>query len=192
LYRSAVINELQDHLEDSETLAYFYCDFRQQQTTDSAVVLRSLLSQLLQSSTKDWLPLFKDLEKRHSQGAPPPTDLNMLIDLLLRISMLHDHPIIVIDALDECKDFSSLVKELVQLNVDGSVQIFVTSRAEQAIIEAFTDITSISLSDMVGTVKGDIQIHLDSQLSTRPRLAKLSTELKEKIWTALLNKADGM
>jgi hypothetical protein len=192
LYRSAVINELQHHLQHGETIAYFYCDFRQQQTTDPAVVLCSLLSQLLQSSTKDWTPLFEDLEKRNSQGAPPSTDLDVLIDLLMRASRLHDHPIIVIDALDECKDFSFLVNQLVRLNLDGSVQIFVTSRMEQAIVEAFTSIPSISLNDMVGIVQGDIQMHLDNQLSIRPRLAKLSIEIKEEIQTVLLNKADGM
>ncbi|KAF9233313.1 hypothetical protein BU15DRAFT_80246 [Melanogaster broomeanus] len=58
---SAVIDSLSKTEIKGGALAYFYCDFRTDRTTHACEVIRSLVTQLLVKSNKDWLPLFPDL-----------------------------------------------------------------------------------------------------------------------------------
>ncbi|KAF9237304.1 hypothetical protein BU15DRAFT_76025 [Melanogaster broomeanus] len=109
---STVIDRLFSRLADDETLAYFYCDFRNPQSTSTMEILRSLTAQLLWNAKVDWLSLFSELAMRKERGAGPPVDIATLSDLLRRAARLHQRPMIVIDALDKCDDLSKLLHEL--------------------------------------------------------------------------------
>ncbi|KAF9238216.1 hypothetical protein BU15DRAFT_75377 [Melanogaster broomeanus] len=113
---SAVIDSLSSGLADDETLAYFYCDFRTHRSTSTMEILRSLTSQLLWNSEIDWLSSFPELVRRKERGTGPPVDITTLSDLLRRAARLHQRPMIVIDALDECEDLPKLLDEIVKLD----------------------------------------------------------------------------
>ncbi|KAG1732165.1 hypothetical protein EDB19DRAFT_2005933 [Suillus lakei] len=68
LTNSSVIAEIQGSGEaESQTLAYFYCNFRDDWTTSAAAVLRSLVVQLLRESKDDWITEIRvDLNKLSS------------------------------------------------------------------------------------------------------------------------------
>ncbi|KAF9229931.1 hypothetical protein BU15DRAFT_84304, partial [Melanogaster broomeanus] len=102
---STVIDSLSTTEIEGDPLAYFYCDFRTDRSTHAFEVIRSLLTQLLWKSKDNWLPVFDDLVDRKSNGSPPPVDLEILYQLLLKAVRLHDRPVLVIDALDECNDY---------------------------------------------------------------------------------------
>ena len=159
---------------------------------DGPVILRSLLTQLLRNAANDWMRSFQDLADREEQGSPPPEDLDVLRELLVRASSLHDRPILVIDALDECKDIPPLLDQLTQLHKDGRLALFLTSRTEHIISVAFTGLPSIPLNDMTMAIEDDMCMHIEKELSIRPRLAILRADLKEEIMLALRKKADGM
>ncbi|KAF9231978.1 hypothetical protein BU15DRAFT_81763 [Melanogaster broomeanus] len=188
--RSAVIDSLSSGLADDETLASFYCDFRTPRSTHTMEILRSLTTQLLWNSKIDWLSSFPELVMRKERGTGPPVDITTLSDLLGRAAKLHQRPMIVIDALDECEDLSKLLGELVKL--DKACRLFVTSRPLHSINGAFGGLPSISLNDKIDAVRSDMHFHISTELESRDRLKILSHDLQVEIRDALLKKADGM
>jgi hypothetical protein len=98
----------------------------------------------------------------------------------------------VIDALDECKDYSDLVGHLVHLTEDARLRLFVTGRSEPDIRDAFNDLPTMSLKDSAGRMKADICAHITEQLKTQKRLSRLPDTLKSTILEKLLEKAGGM
>ncbi|KAG2068548.1 hypothetical protein BDR04DRAFT_1143813 [Suillus decipiens] len=58
---SAVVDNIRGNAE-SQTLGYFYCNFRDDRTANAAAVLRSLIVQLLQQSEVDWITKIKQMK----------------------------------------------------------------------------------------------------------------------------------
>ncbi|KIJ06704.1 hypothetical protein PAXINDRAFT_103259 [Paxillus involutus ATCC 200175] len=189
---SGVIEDLLSGLADDETLAYFYCDFRNPRCISTMEVLRSLIAQLLRNSESDWLPSFSELVVRKDRGAGPPADIGTLSNLLKRAAGLYKRPMIVIDALDECNDLSKLLHELVKLCPDGHCRLFVTSRTLHPINRTFADLPSISLDDRTDAMRDDMHFHIRTELESRDRLKTLAYDLREEIQDVLMEKADGM
>ncbi|KAG1721344.1 hypothetical protein EDB19DRAFT_2044402 [Suillus lakei] len=204
---SSVIDGIQDSREaEPQTLAYFYCNFRDDRTTIAAAVLRSLVVQLLQESKDDWITKIRGsgpqeegdlvslqkLWKQKSDGASCPTDLGFLRKLLVEASTLVRLPVLVIDALDECKEYPELVKHLVNLPEHARLRLFVTGRNEQAIQDAFHGLSTVSLKDSAEQMKADIHAHIAEQLQAQKQLSRLPDALKKTILEKLLEKAEGM
>ncbi|KAG1900274.1 uncharacterized protein F5891DRAFT_1035040 [Suillus fuscotomentosus] len=202
---SAVIDEIEG---GGEKLGYFYCNFRDDQTTNGAAVLRSLVVQLLRQSTDDWVTKIKpeqedsnanvdfvslnELGQQQRNGERCPTDLTFLRQLLVEASKLVDRPVLVIDALDECKDYSDLVEHLADLAGDAQLRLFVTGRSELDIQDAFHNLPTMSLKDSAEQMKADICTHITEQLKTQKRLSRLPETLRNLISEKLLEKAEGM
>ncbi|KAG2067881.1 hypothetical protein BDR04DRAFT_823975 [Suillus decipiens] len=205
---SAVIDDIMGSGEaEPQTLCYFYCNFRDDRTTNAAAVLRSLIVQLLQQSKVDWIPMIGEQQESNTKGAfdclrnlgqqnheekPHPTDLEFLRRLLVEASTLVRRPVLVIDALDECQDYSDLVKHLVDLAEDAHLRLFVTGRNEPDIQDAFRDLPTLSLKDSAEQMKADIHVHIMGQLKNQKRLSRLPDVLKKMVLEKLLEKAEGM
>ncbi|KAG6332075.1 hypothetical protein ID866_7013 [Astraeus odoratus] len=187
---SAVIDEL---LRMDAALAYFYCDFQQARSTNATEIIRSLLAQLLGKSKKKWLSSFPELCKRKAHDLGPPSDNRLLCDWLLSASKLHNRPVIVIDALDECMDqeLDDLLDVIPRLNV-GHLRVFLSSRPEQIIKDAFVGLPSLSLQERSAFLAKDIRIYITKELQTRRRLRNLPAQLREEIRSVLPPKANGM
>ncbi|KAG1858862.1 hypothetical protein F4604DRAFT_1930917 [Suillus subluteus] len=186
---SAIINEL---LARSETPVYFYCDFRQERTTDGATILRSLLIQLLRQARDGWNLEFTDLFRRKSEGAEPPADTDVLCNLICCSLKFLRRPVVIIDALDECKRVGTFLTRLVRAVNEGELRLLITSRTEPAISSALSGLPSLSLSDHACLIDDDMEILIDRELEVRSRLASLTPDLKDKIRKSLLQQADGM
>ncbi|KAG2362413.1 hypothetical protein BDR07DRAFT_1028943 [Suillus spraguei] len=205
---SAVIDDIKDGDEaEPQTLGYFYCNFRDDRTTNTAAVLRSLIVQLLQQSKVDWIPMtgeqqesnikrafdrLRNLGQQSRDAKPHPTDLEFLRKLLVEASTLVRRPVLVIDALDECQDYSDLVRHLVDLAKDARLRLFVTGRNEPDIQDAFRDLPTLSLKDSAEQMKADIHVHIMGQLTNQKRLSRLPDVLKKIVLEKLLEKAEGM
>ncbi|KAF9233735.1 hypothetical protein BU15DRAFT_79803 [Melanogaster broomeanus] len=187
---SAVIERLSETASNGGVLAYFYCDFRTERSTHAFEVIRSLLTQLLRQSRKDWLPSFNDLVVRKSNGSPPPADLEMLYKLLLRAIRLHanDRPVFVIDALDESKDYVKLVELFERLHKEGDCRLFATSRPLPNAPKAFRGLPTIDLHEMHAETLCDMQLHVEKEVAKHDKLMPF----RDKIVPSLLEKADGM
>jgi hypothetical protein len=191
-----VIDDLKHAQIDGQVLVFFYCDFRNERSTNAAEVMRSLLTQLLCFANinikgidcRDAVP---ELVERKAKGVAPPDDMKLLIRLVSRAAQQFEQPLVVIDALDECKDVEKLVNAVKELN-DGHIQLFFTSRPERIIRETFSSLPSISLQDMGSAVAADIKRHITIELDSRPWLRILKQSLKEEIRSALLLGEDAM
>ncbi|KAG8215975.1 hypothetical protein J3R82DRAFT_7958 [Butyriboletus roseoflavus] len=127
---ASVIDSLKGSLQDGEVLAYFYCDFRNEQSTSTAEMMRSLLFQLLQqlqvgSHIADPGDLIDELAKEKGT-----TVSSSARNFTRYISCMAKHfirqPFLVLDALDECKDIGELLGAPKELN-KGGIRLFVTS-----------------------------------------------------------------
>ncbi|KAG6328716.1 hypothetical protein ID866_10373, partial [Astraeus odoratus] len=162
-------------------------------------ILRSLLVQFLQKATKEWLPLFIEFEECMLGRLERP-DGKALCEWLLRAARLHERPVIVIDALDECED--ETLKELLEIlpcMSDGRLRLFLTSRNEYPIPEVyntrlketFLRSYSIPLEQRSQAVSDDMQIVIANEFQCG-RMKRWQGELPQNVESRLLEKADGM
>ena len=160
--------------------------------TSPAAILRNLFIQLLVLHNADWLGHFSDLVQSRERRESPPTEPSHLVDLIARASKLHGQVTVVIDALDECGYRVDILKLLPRLYKKHGIAVFVTSRKEQDIYEAFSTFPFISLQDHRSNITTDIRTHVCRELQQHPKLFKLPIQLKEEILKTLLEGSDGM
>ncbi|KAG1889972.1 hypothetical protein F4604DRAFT_641734 [Suillus subluteus] len=206
---SSIINKIQgSDIKESQTLGYFYCSFQDDRTTNAAAVFRSLIVQLLQQSELDWIAQIGKQQESNKKGGlvslqtfwqqnydakPHPTDLESLLKLLVEVSEMVHRPVLVIDALDECKDHLDLIRYLEKLPEDTRLRFFITSRCMPDVQDAFhgLPISKLSLKDNARQMK-DIRVHIEEQLENQKRLSQLPDVLKKMISKKLSENAQGM
>jgi hypothetical protein len=183
------------------SLAFFYCDFREDQKRHRRGLLSSLLVQLCQQSDAYYDALSK-LYSAHNDGSQHASDSELaqcLKDLLALPGQATAY--IVIDAIDECpttglpsprEQVLKLVKDLVVSRIPNLL-ICVTSRPE-ADIEAVLHplaFRSVSLHGENGQVR-DIAEYVKFVVDTDPTMQKWREEDRKLVVEALTRKADGM
>ena len=184
------------------SLAFFYCDFREDQKKDIRGLLSSLLVQLCHQSDS-YCDVLSNLYLDHHNGSRQPSDdaLAKCLKEMLRLS--RQAPVyLIIDALDECPIISSLstprdrVLILVEELVDSQVpklRICVTSRPETDIKAVLDPLTfhSISLHDTIGQIE-DIESYIKSVVKRDQKMRRWNAADKQLVIEALTSKADGM
>src|SRR6266550_2309862 len=161
------------------SLAFFYCDFREDRKKELRGLLSSFLVQLYHQSDS-YFDILSNFYLEHDKGSRPPSDnaLTGCLKDLLNLSGLA--PVyLIVDALDECPNPSvvrsprgevlSFVKELVTTQI-LNLRVCVTSRPELDINDVLGPIIfrSVSLHDETGQNK-DIEDYINSVINTRPK-----------------------
>jgi len=184
------------------SLAFFYCDFRDEQKKAIRGLVSSLLVQLCDQSDAYYGVVY-DFYTAHRNGDQHASD-NELAQLLKQILALPKQPTVyvVIDALDECpttgnlpsprEEVLGLVKDLVGLQIPN-LQMYVTSRPEPDIEPSLGPLASVSVSlhRENGQVL-DIEQYVKSVVATDPRMKAWKFSDKELVIEVLTKKADGM
>ena len=200
---SAVIEDIRTLQKSGLTsLAFFYCEFREDQKRDRRGLLSSLLVQLGEQSDAYSTKLSRFYEA-HGRGSQNPSDnelLDCLKDMLKQPEKSTVH--IIIDALDECPTTTgsphprekvlNVLKELVDLKI-SNLRICVTSRPE-ADIESFLgslDFRSISLEGENGQLE-DIAEYVKNFVNTDSKMQGWENTLKQMVIDELSKKANGM
>ncbi|KAK6531910.1 hypothetical protein TWF694_003073 [Orbilia ellipsospora] len=190
---SMVINYLSESIHDKNTgLAYFYCDYQDQDNQTADYFVASLLKQLVRRR----LILPSKLEEFYQtfckeRRLPKLTDLT---NLLLHTSSFFSQTYLVIDALDELdstrhrRQFLSVLYDLEQK--ERSIRLFVTSRSHPVDIRsAFENGPNIKIA----ASKSDIRDYITSRLDTDENLADLiQPKLRNEIVDHITNVAGGM
>jgi hypothetical protein len=145
--------------------------------------MRSLLTQLLRLADVDSVDCrdaVPELAERKAEGTEPPSDIKLLTRLVRQAAQkLHRRPLIIIDALDECKDVEKLLNAVKELN-DGHIRLFVTSRPERIIRDMLSDLPSISLQEMRDAVSADMERHITTELDSRRMVKNPRTKVEER------------
>ena len=184
------------------SLAFFYCDFRDDQKKDLRGLLSSLLVQL-GGQSDPYSTILSDFYVTHGRGTEHASDSELaecLKDMLKLPGQAAVH--IIIDALDECPSTTwmpsprervlKLVEELFNLHV-SHLRICVTSRPEADIVFALEPLAfrSVSLHGENGQIQ-DIAEYIRSQVMTDSKLQAWRDEDKELVIDVLTKRANGM
>ena len=184
------------------SLAFFYCDFREDQKKELRGLLSSFLVQLCHQSDS-YSDVLSNLYMEHSNGSRQPSD-NSLVKCLKEILKLPGQaPVyLIIDAMDECPITSSVSssRDKVLMLVEGlidsqvpNIRICVTSRLETDIKGVLDPLTlhPISLHDQIGQME-DIENYIKFVVSTDRIMRRWKTADKQLVIKVLTDKADGM
>lgn len=85
----------------------------------------------------------------------------------------------------------SFIGELVHLQKED-LRIMITSRREKDIEEQLGPIANHDINIQSAIVDEDIRVYVRNRLATDSKLSKWPEKVKEKIITAIMEKADGM
>jgi len=184
------------------SLAFFYCDFREDQKRHRRGLLSSLLVQLCQQSDAYYGALSK-FYLTHHHGSQHASDSELAQCLRHLIALPGQATAyLVIDGLDECpittglssprEEVLGLVGEVVRLQVPN-VRICVMSRPEADIELVLNPLAfrSVSLHAEKGQVQ-DIEDYIKFVVSTDSNMKKWRKEDKELVIRELTRKAGGM
>ena len=186
------------------SLAFFYCDFREDQKKERRGLLTSLLTQLCYQSDA-YSAILSDLYSANGSGSQHASDSELRECLLRMLRLPEQAPAyIVIDGLDECPVTSGLpspregaldiVEELVNLQ-HPKLWICVTSRPEVDIEPVLRPLAfhSVSLHDESGQIQ-DIAEYVKFKVRKRDdrQTQKWREEDKEHVIEVLTEEADGM
>jgi hypothetical protein len=184
------------------SLAFFYCDFREDQKKDLRGLLSSLLVQLGHQSDS-YCDVLSKLYLEHIDGSRQPSDESLVDCLKEMLKLPRQAPVyFIMDALDECPITSSLpsprdkvlmfVEELIDSQLPN-LRICVTSRPEadiKAVLDPWT-FRFISLHDECGQ-REDIENYIKSVVNTDRMMRRWNAADKQLVIEVLTNKAHGM
>jgi hypothetical protein len=184
------------------SLAFFYCDFREDEKRNRRGLLSYFLVQLCQQSDAYYDALL-EFYSAHDLSSEDPSDTE-LAECLKNVLALPGQATayIVIDVLDECPitigsssprgEVMRLVEELVKLEAPN-MRICVTSRPEADIEVGLRPLAfrSVSLHGEKGHVQ-DIEEYVKFIVSTDPNMQRWGKEDKELVIQVLTRKSGGM
>ena len=200
---SAIIQDIRASQKSGlASIAFFYCDFRDDQKKDRHGLLSSLLVQLCEQSDA-YSAILSDFYVAHDHGSQHASD-NELAECLKDMLKLQGQAAvyIIIDALDECPTTTGmpsprekvleLVEDLVGLHVPN-LRICVTSRPEADIVPVLDPLVfrSVSLHGESGQIQ-DIVEYIKYKVRTDPKIRAWRVADKELVIDVLTSKADGM
>jgi hypothetical protein len=183
------------------SLAFFYCDFREDQKKYLRGLLSSLLVQLCHQSDIYCDILFK-FYSEHGEGSRHPSDDALAGCLKNMLKHPRLAPVyLIVDALDECPstcavpsprdEVLKLIEELIKSQIPN-LRICVTSRPETDIKDVLNPSTSFSVSlHGEGGHKRDIEDYIKSVIDD-PKNKRWNAEEKQLVIDVLAKKADGM
>ena len=184
------------------SLAFHYYDFRENEKKDRRGLLSSVLVQLCHQSD-NYCDILSKFYMEHAGGCRVPSDDALFRCLMSILECPGEAPIfLIVDALDECPDTSSLssprkkVLKLLEMLIDSrlpNLRLCITSRPEADIKLAIEPLTfySVSIHDEAGQMR-DIESYIKSTVNSDRKMKRWRPEHKRLVIDALTERADGM
>ena len=184
------------------SLAFHYYDFREDSKKDRRGLISSMLVQLCHQSN-NYCDILSNFYMEHAGGCRVPSDDALFRCLMSILEYPGEAPIfLIVDALDECPDISSLssprkkVLMLVEKLIDSrlpNLRLCITSRPEADIKFAIEPLTfcSVSIHDESGQMR-DIESYIKSTVNSDRKMRRWRPEHKQLVIDVLTERADGM
>ena len=184
------------------SLAFFYCDFREDEKRGLRGLLSSLLVQLCHQSDS-YYRILSSFYSERGNGSQHPSDDDLIQRLKDILKIPGQAPVyLIVDGLDECSNAPDtpsprekvlmLFEGLVNLRLPN-LRICVTSRPEfdiKVVLEPLT-FRSVSLHDE-SEQKKDIENYIRSVVNTDRMTRRWKAADKELVIDILIKKSDGM
>ena len=187
------------------SLAFYYCDFREEEKRGLRGMLTSMLVQLCHQS-ESYHQILIDFYSEHANGSQHPSDDELEQCLKNMLQAPGQAPVyLIVDGLDECSNTSDipspwsprekvlkLFKDLVSLHLPN-LRICVTSRFEIDISVAFEPLAfrSVSLHNE-NEHRKYIENYIRTFVNTDPKMQRWKAADKELVIDMLIKKSDGM
>ena len=184
------------------SLAFFYCDFREDEKRDLRGILSSVLVQLCHQSDS-YSEILSNFYSQHANGSKHPSDDELVQCLKDILTVPGQAPVyLIVDGLDECSNTSALpsprekililLKDLMDSQLPN-LRICVTSRPEIDIMAVLKPLSfrSVSLHNETGQLE-DIDDYIKSVVNTDPNMQRWKTADKELVIDVLIKRSDGM
>jgi len=184
------------------SLAFYYCDFREDEKKDRRGLLSSILFQLCDQSNSYHDILFT-FYSTHSYGAQSPSDDELFQCLKELLELPGQAPVyLIVDALDECPSTADLLcsrekvvtffEDLISSKLPN-LRVCVTSRPEADIKLVLQPLSfhSVSIHDESGQMK-DIENYIKSAVNSHRKMRRWKPEHKQLVIDVLTRRADGM
>jgi hypothetical protein len=209
MLRSTIIDELYLTVKRHDAkvgVAYFYCDYNNQESQTLSKIMGSLTAQLSKQSLTFRAAVWKysdSLKSTHeaARSAEPETLLEILLGNCVKFSQIY----LVLDAIDECSNRgrpsprSQLLDYLIKIQEGGKgqIQILVTSRSTMDIQGAFSGKPAIPVLSESNSADIELYVRTETErkIQEKPRWLgdKERTQImKDSIISRLVNKANGM
>ena len=184
------------------SLAFFYCDFRENEKRDLRGLLSSVIVQLCHQSDS-YYQILSDLYSEHANGSQDPSDDELVQCLKDMLEVPGQAPVyLIVDGLDECSatsDMPSPLEKVLMLLEDlidsrySNLRICVTSRPEFDIRVVLGPLAfrSVSLHDESGQ-REDIGNYIMSVVHTDTKMRRWKAADRELVIDVLITKSDGM
>ncbi|KAF8247356.1 hypothetical protein K440DRAFT_551235, partial [Wilcoxina mikolae CBS 423.85] len=176
-------------------IAFTYCSYRDEASAkDPKKFLATFILQLARQR-KHLFPSLVHLYDTHRRDARKPS-FSTLRSVLFSLLEEFDTLFLLYDALDECEMRQELMKLLHDLVNTGNrccIKLFVTSRKEPDIEQAFRDTQKVEIAAV--RVAQDIEVYVDYELQNRLQNGDLILQdsgMKAVILDTLCNRAGGM
>src|SRR6266446_1220528 len=184
------------------SLAFFYCDFREDVKRDLRGLVSSILVQL-SDQTNSYYHIVSKFYSDHKGGSQDPGDDELVQCLKDVLGVPGQAPVyLIVDGLDECSAISvtpsprekvlTFLKDLIDTQLPN-LRICVTSRPEIDIKDVLEPLTfrSVSLHDETGQVK-DIGNYIRAVVNADPNMRRWRAADRELVIDVLIQKSDGM
>ena len=200
---SAIIEEIEAMRRCGlASLAFYYHDFREDQKRDRRGLLSSVLFQLC-DQTDSYHKIISTFYSEHRDGAQNASDDELAGCLKALLELPGQAPVyLIIDALDECPDTSTLpsprekVLRLLEDLIDSqlpNLHICITSRPEADIKQVLEPLSfcSVSIHDESGQMQ-DIEKYIKWTVNSNRKMRRWKLEHKQLVIDVLTKRADGM
>jgi hypothetical protein len=183
-----VIRKLFNNHVRETAVAYFYFDFRDEQSQRVKNMLQAVILQLSAQSLNPYSALDRLYQLSHGQTFPTYESLlGVLNELLLEF----EHTYMILDALDECSETDRLVEFISRLQdwtTKRSLHLLFTSQPREIFTNSkvFEEASLVVLSP--ATTEDDITRFIDSELQKLSHLKHRAEEIAAK----LVIKSNGM
>jgi hypothetical protein len=191
---STVIDSLLQHRQAGDAVAFFYFDYNDDQKQTLEAAIRSLISQLwsLCSEVPETIRgLWKSNPGPYRKGVLSNREL---VDHFKGSCKGFGKVQVILDALDESSDRAPLLAFLEEIvrHSDWNIQLIVTSRQEQDIVETMMTLFLHPVSLDNEFITADIRRHVHSSVEHDRMLKRMPTRVKDRIEDVLTQKAHGM
>ena len=184
------------------SLAFYYCDFREDEKRDLRGLLSSVLVQLCHQSDS-YYQILSNFYTEHKDGSQHPSDDELVQCLKKILEVPEQAPVyLIVDGLDECPNTPDLPtpREKVLMLFEDLIEsqflnlrICVTSRPEIDIKTTLEPLTlcSVSLHDE-SKQREDIENYIRSVVNTDTKMRRWKAADRELVIEVLIKKSDGM
>ncbi|KAK9776084.1 hypothetical protein SCAR479_07304 [Seiridium cardinale] len=175
-------------------VAFFYCDYRNEQSQTALGILGAIAVQVALQSSEAFDILQEYYEELHpSQGLEKQPEVEGLQETLGKMVQNLERALIVVDGIDEAIGLTTdLLPALLPISVHENVSLALISRDEIAIREALeSDFSEVSIA----ATSDDVRQYVTGEIETRvrsKRLRHVGAQMKEEILERLLEGACGM